>query len=63
MKQTVQQLIREKYFYFNLLIKTSMENIEVQKKLDVLALVDKLGNISEASSLSAVSRDTIYRNR
>ena len=41
------------------------ENIqgETQKKLDVLALADQLGNVSEASRLSGVSRDTIYRHR
>ncbi len=44
-------------------IKASMEDIEIQKKLDVLALADKLGNVSEASRLSGVSRDTIYRHR
>lgn len=44
-------------------IKTSMEDIEIQKKLDILALADKLGNVSEASRLSGVSRDTIYRHR
>ncbi|CAH9050434.1 ISNCY family transposase ISVbsp4 [Pseudoalteromonas holothuriae] len=44
-------------------IKTSMEDIEIQKKLDVLALADKLGNVYEASRLSGVSRDTIYRHR
>ena len=37
------------------------EDIEIQKKLDVLALADKLGNVAEASRLSCVSRDTIYR--
>ncbi|MCF6442140.1 helix-turn-helix domain-containing protein [Pseudoalteromonas luteoviolacea] len=40
-----------------------MEDIEIQKKLDVLALADKLGNVSEAAMLSGVSRDTIYRHR
>ena len=40
-----------------------MEDIEIQKKLDVLALADKLGNVSEASRLSGVSRNTIYRHR
>lgn len=39
-------------------VKTSMEDIEIQKKLDVLALADKLGNVSETSRLSGVSRDT-----
>ena len=40
-----------------------MEDIEIQKKLDVLALADKLGNVSEASRISGVSRDTIYSHR
>ncbi|WP_222104556.1 helix-turn-helix domain-containing protein [Vibrio jasicida] len=40
-----------------------MEDIEVQKKLDVLALADKLGNVTEASRLTGVPRDTIYRHR
>jgi transposase len=44
-------------------IKASMEDIDIQKKLDVLALADKLGNVSEAARLSGVSRDTIYRHR
>lgn len=39
------------------------EDIDIQKKLDVLALADKLGNVAEASRLSGVSRDTIYRHR
>ena len=39
------------------------EDIEIQKKLDVLALADKLGNVAEASRLTGVSRDTIYRHR
>jgi len=43
--------------------KLSMEDLQVQKKMDVLALADKLGNISEASRISGVSRDTIYRHR
>ena len=44
-------------------IKASMEDIEIQQKLDVLALADKLGNVAEASRQSGVSRDTIYRHR
>ncbi len=40
--------------------KLSKEDIEVQKKLDVLALAEKLGNVAEASG---ISRDTIYRHR
>lgn len=43
--------------------KLSMEYLEVQKKLDVLALADKLGNVSKASRISGISRDTIYRHR
>ena len=44
-------------------IKASRDDIEIQKKLDVLALAEKLGNVSEASRQSGVSRDTIYRHR
>ena len=43
--------------------KKSIIDIETQKKLDVLALADKLGNVAEASRLTGVSRDTIYRHR
>jgi len=43
--------------------KLSMEDLEIKKKMDVLALADKLGNVSEASRISGVSRDTIYRHR
>ena len=43
--------------------KASMVDIEIQKKLDVLALADKLGNVAEASRQTGVSRDTIYRHR
>ncbi|SFB79147.1 Winged helix-turn helix [Pseudoalteromonas denitrificans DSM 6059] len=43
--------------------KLSMEDLEIQKKMDVLALADKLGNVSEASRISGISRDTIYRHR
>jgi len=37
--------------------------LEVQRKLDVIELAEKLGNISEAARLSGCSRETIYRNR
>ncbi len=40
----------------------SSEDNEIQKKLEVLALADRLGNVAEASRLSGVSRDTIYRS-
>jgi transposase len=43
--------------------KLSSEDNEIQKKLEVLALAEKLGNVSEASRLSGISRDTIYRHR
>ncbi len=43
--------------------KVSSEDNEIQKKLEVLALADRLGNVAEASRLSGVSRDTIYRHR
>ncbi len=40
------------------------EDIEIQKKLHVLAQVaDKLGIVAEASRLTGVSRVTIYRHR
>lgn len=42
--------------------KLAIEDLAIQKKLDVLALVEKLGNVSEASRQSGVSRDTIYRH-
>jgi len=43
--------------------KLSMEDLEVQKKIEVLALADELGNVSEAARISGVSRETIYRHR
>lgn len=42
--------------------KLTIEDLEIQKKLEVLALVGKLGNVSAASRQSGVSRDTIYRH-
>ena len=42
--------------------KLSSEDNEIQKKLEVLALADRLGNVAEESRLSGVSRDTIYRH-
>lgn len=41
--------------------KALLEDIDIQKKLDVLALADKLGNVVGASRLSRVSRETIHR--
>lgn len=43
--------------------KLSMDDLEIKKKIDVLTLADKLGNVSEASRISGISRDTIYRHR
>jgi len=43
--------------------KPSMVDLDVQKKLKVLELAEKLQNVSEAARLSGVSRDTIYRHR
>ena len=43
--------------------KPSMLDLEIQKKLEVLELAEELGNVSEASRKSGVSRDTIYRHR
>ena len=43
--------------------KPSMLDLDIQKKLEVLELAERLGNVAEASRLSGVSRDTIYRHR
>ena len=43
--------------------KVSLLDLDIQKKLDVLALADELGNVTEAAKISGVSRDTIYRHR
>jgi len=43
--------------------KPSMLDLDIQKKLEVLQLAEKLGNVSEAARLCGVSRDTIYRHR
>lgn len=37
-----------------------MVDLDIQKKLEVLELAEQLGNVSEASRISGVSRDTIY---
>ena len=44
------------------LSKLASEDLAVQKKLEVLALIEKLGSVSAASRQSGVSRDTIYRH-
>ena len=43
--------------------KPSMLDLDIQKKLEVLELAERLGNVAEASRASGVSRDTIYRHR
>lgn len=43
--------------------KPFMFDVDLQKKLDVLELAEKLDNVSEAARISGVSRDTIYRHR
>lgn len=42
--------------------KLAIEDLALQKKLEVLALVEKLGNVSEASRQTGISRDTIHRH-
>jgi len=43
--------------------KPSLYDLEIQKKLDAIALADKLGNVTEAARISGCSRETIYKNR
>jgi len=43
--------------------KPSMFDLDIQKKLEVLELAEKLDNVSEAARITGVSRDTIYRHR
>jgi len=43
--------------------KPSLLDLDIQKKLEVLELTERLGNVTEADRLSGVSRDTIYRHR
>jgi len=42
--------------------KLASEDLAIQKKLEVLALIEKLGSVSAASRESGVSRDTIHRH-
>jgi hypothetical protein len=42
--------------------KLSVDDLEIQKKLDVLKLADQYG-ISKASRMTGVSRDTLYRHK
>ncbi|MDE1466039.1 helix-turn-helix domain-containing protein [Spartinivicinus sp. A2-2] len=43
--------------------KHPMYDLEIQQKLDAIALADELGNVSEAARISGCSRETIYKNR
>ena len=44
-------------------IKSSMYDMEIQKKIDAMELAEKLTNVSEAARISGCSRETIYKNR
>lgn len=44
-------------------IKQSQYDLEIQKKLDAIALAEELGNVSEAARISGCSRESIYKNR
>ena len=43
--------------------KSSLYDLDIQKKIDAIELAEKLGNVSEAAWISGCSRETIYRNR
>ncbi|MDE1466104.1 ISNCY family transposase, partial [Spartinivicinus poritis] len=43
--------------------KPSLYDLEIQQKLDAIALAEELGNVSEAARISGCSRETIYKNR
>lgn len=43
--------------------KSSMYDLEIQKKIDAINLAEKLDNVAEAARLSGCSRETIYKNR
>jgi len=43
--------------------KASIDDLEIQKKIDAIELAEKLGNVSEAARISGCSRETIYKNR
>ncbi|PTN12014.1 hypothetical protein C8R11_106153 [Nitrosomonas aestuarii] len=41
----------------------SMVDLEIQKKVDAIALTEKLQNVAEAARISGVSRQTLYKDR
>jgi len=41
--------------------KLSIDDQQIKKKMDIIVLAEELGNISEASRKSGVSRPTIYK--
>jgi transposase len=43
--------------------KSSLYDLEIQKKMDAIELAKSLGNVSEAARMSGCSRETIYRNK
>ncbi len=43
--------------------KPSLYDLEIQRKMDAIALADKLGNVAEAARISGCSRESIYKNR
>ena len=43
--------------------KSSMVDLEIQKKIDAIELAEKLQNVTEAARISGCSRETIYKNR
>lgn len=43
--------------------KLSMVDMEIKRKIDAIALAEKLQNVSEAARISGVSRQTIYKNK
>jgi transposase len=43
--------------------KPSMNDLEIQRKVDAIELAETLQNVTEAARISGVSRQTIYKNR
>ncbi len=43
--------------------KSSLYDLEIQKKIDAIKLAESLGNVSKAARISGCSRETIYRNK
>ncbi len=43
--------------------KPSMQDLEIQRKIDAITLAEQLGNVAEAARRSGISRQTIYKNQ